>query len=306
MKIFSKLFKKKTVAQALPSAPEPAPAPAPEPKSETSTTPTLHGLATVDLTYFQKYDPNFKKYRDRLLKSLGREKVDDTPTPLINLLNAGGYGTVICDMEQLEGFTKEKRLLMWTFAKGVEHLMTDKRSREALAVAYEFYSNYYDESMEARVAEAWFEAKLFAGDAKMAGLPYSEQFAAECAGYLLESGDTNRLLLRTSADACLAIQHEYNESRNFLYSVNSDIEALIAESAESFEKLYENPGAYTYGSDNDNPHRKNRRNPISDEMKEKMRAIGHEHSRIHEAELRRMLVKIGNGREYIPTPVKSR
>jgi len=121
---------------------------------------------------------------EKLLKHLGKRKADDEPLNIKTILESNGVDDAIWCLQAVEGKDKEIRLFAVWCARQVQHLMTDKRSLDALDVAERFANGLASEE-ELRVARdaagdaAWAAA---AGDAARAAAAGDAAYAAYAAG----------------------------------------------------------------------------------------------------------------------------
>jgi|AntAceMinimDraft_13_1070369.scaffolds.fasta_scaffold34278_3 hypothetical protein len=76
----------------------------------------------------------------KLLVHLGKTQADDEPLSIITVLDSNGLADALWCLRAVEGYDREIRLYTVWCARQVQHLMTDKRSFDALAVA-ERYAN---------------------------------------------------------------------------------------------------------------------------------------------------------------------
>ena len=88
---------------------------------------------------------------EKLLKHLGKRKADDEPLNIKTILESNGVDDAIWCLQAVEGKDKEIRLFAVWCARQVQHLMTDKRSLDALDVAERFANGLASEE-ELRVA----------------------------------------------------------------------------------------------------------------------------------------------------------
>jgi len=101
----------------------------------------------------------------KLLKHLGKTEADDEPLSIKTILESNGVDDAIWCLQAVEGKDKEIRLFAVWCARQVQHLMTDKRSLDALDVAERFANGLASEE-ELRVArDAARDAAWAAGDA---------------------------------------------------------------------------------------------------------------------------------------------
>lgn len=77
---------------------------------------------------------------EKLLTYLGKTKADDEPLAITTILDSNGVDDALWCLQAVEGHYKEIRLYAVWCARQVQHLMTDKRSLDALDTA-ERYAN---------------------------------------------------------------------------------------------------------------------------------------------------------------------
>ena len=75
-----------------------------------------------------------------LLTYLGKTKADDEPLSIATILDSNGLDDALWCLRAVEGYDREIRLYAVWCARQVQHLLTDKRSLDALDVA-ERYAN---------------------------------------------------------------------------------------------------------------------------------------------------------------------
>ena len=92
----------------------------------------------------------------KLLAHLGKTKADDEALSIITILDSNGLDDALWCLRAVEGSDKEIRLYAAWCARQVQHLMTDRRSLNALDVA-ERYANGLatDKELAAASAAAW-------------------------------------------------------------------------------------------------------------------------------------------------------
>ena len=93
----------------------------------------------------------------KLLKHLGKTKADGKPLSIITILDSNGLDDALWCLRAVDGSNREIRLYAVWCARQVQHLMTDKRSLDALDVA-ERYANGLATKKELAIAEAAAEA----------------------------------------------------------------------------------------------------------------------------------------------------
>ena len=114
---------------------------------------------------------------NKLLKNLGKTKADDEPLALTTILESNGFDDALWCLRAVDGHQREMRLFAVECARSVQHLMTDKRSIDALDVS-ERYANglatqaeldaAWDAASDAARAAAWDAASDAASDAARA------------------------------------------------------------------------------------------------------------------------------------------
>ena len=166
------------------------------------------------LNKIRKYEPCADGWQ-KLLAYLGKTKSDDEPLSLVAILDSNGLDDAIWCLRAVEGHDREILLYAVWCARQVQHLLTDKRSLDALDVA-ERYANgeatedeltaakdaawaAEDAAWAAWAAEAAWDAVRAAGAAE----------AAACAAWAAEAareaaGAAARAAAREAADAAWA------------------------------------------------------------------------------------------------------
>jgi len=97
----------------------------------------------------------------KLLKHLGKTTADDEPLPFSVILTSNGLYDALWCCRAAPEYDREWRLFAVWCARQVQHLMTDKRSIEALDVAERFANG---SATTQELAAAWAAARA-AGDA---------------------------------------------------------------------------------------------------------------------------------------------
>ena len=88
----------------------------------------------------------------KLLAYLRKTKADDEPISLLEILKSNGLDDALWCLRAVDGYDKEIRLYAVWCARQVQHLMTDKRSLDALDVAEAFANG---KATKAELAAAW-------------------------------------------------------------------------------------------------------------------------------------------------------
>ena len=91
------------------------------------------------LNKIREHDP-CKSGWEKLLTYLGKTKADDEPLSLLTILDSNGLNDALWCLRAVEGHDREISLYAVWCARQVQHLLTDKRSLDALDVA-ERYAN---------------------------------------------------------------------------------------------------------------------------------------------------------------------
>lgn len=107
----------------------------------------------------------------KLLKHLGKTQADDEPLSIATIVELNGLDDALWCLRAVEGYDKEIRLYAVWCARQVQHLMSDKRSLNALDVA-ERYA--HGRASNAELSSAWGAA----GDAACEAVRYAAGDAA--------------------------------------------------------------------------------------------------------------------------------
>ena len=105
-----------------------------------------------------------------LLGALGKTKADDEPLSLLEILKSNGLDDALWCLRAVDGYDKEIRLYAVWCARQVQHLMTDKRSLDALDVADAFANGKVTKKELAAARDAAGAARDAAGAAWAAAL----------------------------------------------------------------------------------------------------------------------------------------
>ena len=100
---------------------------------------------------------------EKLLRNLGKTKADDEPLALTTILESNGLDDALWCLRAVDGHQREMRLYAVECARSVQHLMTDKRSLDAIDVAERFANGKatQQELNAARAAAGAAQANLF-------------------------------------------------------------------------------------------------------------------------------------------------
>ena len=101
----------------------------------------------------------------KLLAYLRKTKADDEPISLIEIIKSNGLDDALWCLRAVDGHDKEIRLYAVWCARQVQHLMTDKRSVDALDVSEAFANGKVTEK---ELAAARAAARAAAWDARAA------------------------------------------------------------------------------------------------------------------------------------------
>ena len=104
----------------------------------------------------------------KLLAHLGKTQADDEPLSIITILDSNGLDDALWCLRSLTGHDREIRLYAVWCARQVQHLMTDKRSLDALDVAERFANGLATDEELAAARAAATDAAWAASDASLA------------------------------------------------------------------------------------------------------------------------------------------
>ena len=94
-----------------------------------------------------------------MLSHLGKTEADDEPLSLLTILESNGLDDALWALRAVQGYDHEKRLYAVWCARQVEHLLTDRRSLDALEVAERFARG---RATREELAAAWAAARAAA------------------------------------------------------------------------------------------------------------------------------------------------
>ena len=123
---------------------------------------------------------------EKLLKNLGKIKAYDKTLLLTTILESNGLDDALWCLRAVDGHEREMRLFAVDCARSVQHLMSDKRSLDALDVADRYANGLatqteLDAARDAARAAAWDAAWDAAGDAARAAARDAARAAAVAA-----------------------------------------------------------------------------------------------------------------------------
>ena len=126
------------------------------------------------LNKIKAYNPCSSGWK-KLLKNLGKIKADDEPLALTTILESNGFNDALWCLRAVDGHEHEMRLYAVDCARSVQHLLTDKRSLDALDVAERFANGFatqteLDAARDAASDAAWAAAWAAASDAARAAV----------------------------------------------------------------------------------------------------------------------------------------
>ena len=124
---------------------------------------------------------------EKLLKNLGKTRADDEPLALTTILESNGLDDALWCLRAVDGHEREMRLYAVECARSVQHLMTDKRSLDAIDVAERFANGKAtQQELNAAWGAAWGAARAAAGGAARAaaGDAQANLFILMCEGAL--------------------------------------------------------------------------------------------------------------------------
>jgi len=106
----------------------------------------------------------------KLLAYLGKRKADDEALSIITILDSNGLDDALWCLRAVENHDREIRLYAVWCARQVQHLMTDKRSLEALDVAERFANGLATADDLAAASDAARSAMAAAGAVRGAAM----------------------------------------------------------------------------------------------------------------------------------------
>lgn len=121
----------------------------------------------------------------KLLKHLNKTEADDEALPLVTVLDSNGLDDCLWCLRTVPEHDREWRLYAVWCARQVQHLMTDKRSLNALDVAERFANGLATGS---DLSAAWAAARAAAGAGAWAGA------AARAAARAAQEKELRRIL----------------------------------------------------------------------------------------------------------------
>ena len=120
----------------------------------------------------------------KLLTHLGRKSADDAPVTILEILASNGIDYALWCLQAVDGRDKELRLLAVSFARQVQHLLTDPRSISAIDVAERFANGLAtQDELDAASAAASAAAVTTAGAAAWAAAWAAAGAAARAAAW---------------------------------------------------------------------------------------------------------------------------
>ena len=133
----------------------------------------------------------------KLLSSLGKTKADSESLKLSRVLESNGLEDTLWCFRAIAGYDREKRLYAVWCAKQVEHLMTDKRSLEALDIT-QAYAEGKASKQELKTASdaAWDAARAAWAAARAAARAASD---AAWAARAAQEAELRRMLICVEA-----------------------------------------------------------------------------------------------------------
>jgi len=129
---------------------------------------------------------------EKLLRTLCKTKADDEPVSIVQILDSNGLDDALWCLRAVQGRDKEIRLFAVWCARQVQHLMTDKRSTDALDVAERFANGEASQQERgAASSAAWAAAGDAASSAAWAAAGDAARGAASSAAWAA-AGDAAR------------------------------------------------------------------------------------------------------------------
>jgi hypothetical protein len=142
----------------------------------------------------------------KLLKHLGKTQADDEPLSIATIVTSNGLENALWCLKAVEDHDKEIRLFAVWCARQVQHLMTDKRSLDALDVAEQYARG---EATDVELRAAWAAAWAAAG-AAVGVAAWAAAWAAAGAAVGVAAGAAAAWAAAGAAvgDAALALQEQ--------------------------------------------------------------------------------------------------
>ena len=172
----------------------------------------------------------------KLLKHLGKTQADDEPLSIITILDSNGLDYALWCLRAVEGYDREIRLYTVWCARQVQHLMTDKRSLDALDVAERYANGLTTTEDLAAASDAAMAASLAAraasdavSDAAMAASLAASDAAWAAAS--LAASDAAWAAAGSASDAAWAAAGDASDAaqEKRLRKVCAEIDAAIAQ-----------------------------------------------------------------------------
>jgi hypothetical protein len=113
-------------------------------------------MMETTLNKIRENSPCKSKWK-QLLRDLKKEKADDEPVKISNILEIYGLDDALWCLRAVDGYEKEKRLFAVWCARRVEKNIKDIRTINAINVAEKFA---YGQASEYELAKAWASADL--------------------------------------------------------------------------------------------------------------------------------------------------
>ena len=117
-------------------------------------------MITTTLNRIREHSPCHEGWL-KLLRHLGKTKADNKPLPFAVILESNGLDDALWCCRAEPQHAKEWRLFAVSCARRVQHLMTDKRSIDALDVAER---HAHGNATDSELAAAWAAARAAARD----------------------------------------------------------------------------------------------------------------------------------------------
>lgn len=125
-------------------------------------------MLTTTLNRIRAHSPCSRGWT-KLLAGLGKTQADDDELPYADILRINGLTDALWACRAEPQYSREWRLLAVKYARAVEHLLTDERSRSALDVAERYARGEASEEELAQAREdAWAAANASAASAAYA------------------------------------------------------------------------------------------------------------------------------------------
>jgi len=179
----------------------------------------------------------------KLLAHLGKTKADDEALSIITILDSNGLDDALWCLRAVEGSDKEIRLYAAWCARQVQHLMTDRRSLNALDVA-ERYANGLATDKELAAASAaawsaWSAADAWSAAEDAADAWSAAEDAARAAAWSAAGGADAARAAADAADAAWSVAEDAADAADAAWAARAATKAAWAAAAGASRSVAE-------------------------------------------------------------------